>query len=48
MGNATSFENKGNTATITIDRAPVYLKLKTLPAKSLAVSATPLIKAAAQ
>jgi hypothetical protein len=33
---------------ITIDRAPVYLKLNALPAKSLAVSLTPEVKAAAQ
>jgi hypothetical protein len=40
------FENKGNAATITIDRAPVYLKLKALPAKNLAVSLQPEIKVA--
>jgi hypothetical protein len=48
MGNAAAFENKGNATTITIDRTPVYLKLKALPAKNLAVSLTSGIKAAAQ
>jgi hypothetical protein len=48
MGNAAAYENKGNAATITIDRAPVYLKLKALPAKNLAVSLTSEVNAAAQ
>ncbi|HEX8834784.1 MAG TPA: hypothetical protein VF719_11310 [Abditibacteriaceae bacterium] len=37
MGNATSFENNSNVATVKIDRTPLYLRLKALPAKSLAV-----------
>jgi hypothetical protein len=37
MGNAVAFENMGNATTITVDRALVYLKLKELPANSLAV-----------
>jgi hypothetical protein len=36
MGNTVAFENKGSTATIIIDRAPVYRKLKALPAESVA------------
>lgn len=38
MGNATKFENKGTTSSLVLDRTPVYLKLKALPAKDLAAS----------
>jgi hypothetical protein len=43
MGNAAAYENRGNASTITIDRAPVYLKLKALPSNSLAVPLAPVL-----
>ena len=41
MGNAAPFQNSGTSATIALDRTPVYLKLKALPAKKLAVKVVP-------
>jgi hypothetical protein len=46
MGNPATFESKNNATTITIDRTPVYLQLKALPAKNLAVLLKPEIKVA--
>ena len=40
MGNPALFEHDRNGTTITIDRAPVYLKLKELPPNSPAVHLT--------
>jgi hypothetical protein len=41
MGNAAQFQDGGNSVTVTLDRTPVYLKLKALPTKKLAVAVVP-------